>query len=120
LVAFAQGELHDDRVAAEERQRMMLDLARARGSIEVKDLALRFAVSMETIRRDLNLLEGHGLIRRAYGHAYPVETAAFETDLGSREVAHLDEKRRIAEEAVPKALIWAGVELGRRAPVRQM
>src|SRR5579859_1185407 len=79
---------------------MMLDLARSQGSVEVNDLAIRFAVSMETIRRDLNLLEAHGLIRRSYGHAYPVETAAFETDLGSREVAHLEEKRRIAEEAV--------------------
>jgi DeoR family transcriptional regulator, fructose operon transcriptional repressor len=88
------------RVAAEDRQRTVLELARTQGGVDVKNLADRLGVSVETIRRDLNALEAHGLIRRSYGHAYPVETAAFETDLGSREVAHLDEKRRIAEEAV--------------------
>jgi DeoR/GlpR family transcriptional regulator of sugar metabolism len=83
-----------------ERQRRVLELARSRGQVSVTELAAMMNVSMETARRDLSLLESHGLIRRTYGQAYPVETAAYESDIATREVAHVEEKRRIAEEAV--------------------
>lgn len=83
-----------------ERQRQVLEIARARGSVAVADLVEALDVSVETIRRDLTVLETHGLIRRAYGQAFPVETAAYESNLETREVSHVDEKRRIAAEAV--------------------
>lgn len=57
-------------------------------------------MSVETVRRDLKVLEAHGLVRREYGVAYPVESAGFESDLASRESEWLPEKRRIAAEAV--------------------
>ena len=57
-------------------------------------------VSVETVRRDLTVLELHGLIRRSYGQAYPVETAAYESGMATRETAHVDQKLRIAAEAV--------------------
>jgi DeoR/GlpR family transcriptional regulator of sugar metabolism len=87
-------------VEPKERQRSMLDLARAHGQVSVAELADTLAVSVETVRRDLTSLEEHGLIRRSYGLAYPVETAAYESDLTRRQDEHAEEKLRIAGEAV--------------------
>lgn len=83
-----------------ERQRQILQLARDSGSLAVTDLATLLEVSMETVRRDLAVLDRRGLLRRSYGHAFPVETAAYESDLETRQDRHLEEKRRIAVEAV--------------------
>jgi DeoR/GlpR family transcriptional regulator of sugar metabolism len=83
-----------------ERQRSILDFARAEGKVSVTELASRLGVSVETARRDLAALEGKGLLRRSYGFAYPVETAAYESNLLTRETAHTGEKVRIAAEAV--------------------
>jgi len=68
--------------------------------VAVTGAAHDLRVSVETVRRDLTVLEDHGLVRREYGVAYPVESAGFETDLASRESEWLPEKRRIAAEAV--------------------
>ncbi|MFC5677972.1 DeoR/GlpR family DNA-binding transcription regulator [Aeromicrobium endophyticum] len=83
-----------------ERQRHILQMARDRGSVAVTDLSKLLDVSLETVRRDLAILDTRGLLRRSYGQAFPVETAAYESDLETREVTHLEEKRRIATEAV--------------------
>lgn len=83
-----------------QRRRQILELARTRGSIAVSDLVEKMGVSVETVRRDLGILEVHGLVWRGYGRAYPVETAAYESDLMTREVSQVEEKRRIAVEAV--------------------
>jgi DeoR family fructose operon transcriptional repressor len=83
-----------------ERQRRVLVMARARGSVAVADLVEELSVSVETVRRDLTTLESHGLVRRVHGRAYPVETAAYESDLGTRQISHIDDKRRMAARAV--------------------
>lgn len=75
-------------------------MARDDGQVSVAELSTRLGVSVETVRRDLSALEAKGLVRRSYGLAYPVETAAYESDLHWRETAHHDEKERIAVEAV--------------------
>jgi DeoR family fructose operon transcriptional repressor len=84
---------------ADERQHQIVALARQQGEVEVAKLAAELNVSAETIRRDLRLLEKHGLLRRTHGGAYPVETAKFETDLAIRTTRALPEKRRIAAAA---------------------
>ena len=87
-----------------ERRRHLLARARTDGHVGVTDAAVELQVSVETVRRDLKLLEAHGLVRREYGVAYPVESAGFESDLASRESKGagglLPEKQRIAAEAV--------------------
>ena len=85
---------------AEERQHRILALARSDGGVDVAKLAADLAVAPETVRRDLRLLEQHGLIRRTHGGAYPVETARFETTLAMRTTRRVPEKRRIAAAAV--------------------
>jgi len=83
-----------------ERRRYLLARARAEGRVGVTGAAEDLHMSVETVRRDLKVLEAHGLVRREYGVAYPVESAGFESDLASRESEWLPEKRRIAAEAV--------------------
>ncbi|MGW5467965.1 DeoR/GlpR family DNA-binding transcription regulator [Streptomyces chartreusis] len=81
---------------AEERRRGILERARGSGSVDVGELAADLGVSKETVRRDLNLLEGHGLVRRTHGGAHPVESRSFETTLAFRTTMHVPEKSRIA------------------------
>ena len=80
----------------EERRRHILAQARGSGHIAVTDLADELDVAAETVRRDLKLLEDHGLLRRTHGGAYPVEGAGFETNLARRSSSQVAEKRRIA------------------------
>ncbi|WP_237301307.1 DeoR/GlpR family DNA-binding transcription regulator [Streptomyces sp. CLI2509] len=85
-----------DRLGAPERQREIVRAAREGGSVEVNALATRLGVAKETVRRDLQALEDHGLVRRTHGGAYPVESSGFETTLAYRTTMHVPEKRAIA------------------------
>ena len=87
-------------LGAHERQLEILASAREHGRVDVSTAAERFGVAVETIRRDMKTLERNGLIRRSYGSAFPVVRSVFETDLASRETNHVQQKQRIAEEAV--------------------
>ncbi|WP_112469054.1 DeoR/GlpR family DNA-binding transcription regulator [Streptomyces triticisoli] len=84
---------------AEKRQREIVRLARATGSVDVTALATDLGVAKETVRRDLRALEDHGLVRRTHGGAYPVESAGFETTLAFRATSHVPEKRRVSAAA---------------------
>jgi DeoR/GlpR family transcriptional regulator of sugar metabolism len=84
---------------AEERQHRILARARTDGRVEVRTIAEDLEVAPETVRRDLRVLEQHGLVRRTHGGAYPVESAGFETNLANRATLRLPEKRRIATAA---------------------
>ncbi len=84
----------------EERRRLILDHARGTGHIEVTEVALRLDVAAETVRRDLKVLEEHGLVRRIHGGAYPVEGAGFESNMDHRSGHRVPEKRRIAMAAM--------------------
>ncbi len=85
--------------AGDERRRLILDQARASGHIQVTEMAIRLDVAAETVRRDLEVLEKHGLIRRTHGGAHPVDGAGFETHLTHRSDQMIPEKRRIATAA---------------------
>jgi DeoR family transcriptional regulator, fructose operon transcriptional repressor len=87
-------------VYATERQQQILDVARAHGRVEVKDLAEQLDVTPETVRRDLTVLERHGLVRRVHGGAIPVERLGFEPGISDREQVLAGEKERIAKRAL--------------------
>jgi len=87
-------------VFAEERQQVILDRAHACGRVDVAALADDFAVSTETIRRDLTILERRGAIRRVHGGAIPLQRLGFEPALAMREGVMVAEKIRIAKAAV--------------------
>lgn len=85
---------------AEERQGEIARQARAEGRVDVADLAVAFAVSLETVRRDLTTLERIGVLRRVHGGAIPAERLRHEPALAVRAEERTEEKRRIAEAAV--------------------
>jgi len=56
---------------AEERRQLILDMLRKERRIVVKELAEKFRLSVDSIRRDLTLLEEQGLLKKSYGGAVP-------------------------------------------------
>ncbi|MEV6058822.1 DeoR/GlpR family DNA-binding transcription regulator [Nocardia asteroides] len=82
---------------AEERQQAIATLIEQRGRVSVAELAERYTVTTETVRRDLAVLDRLGLIRRVHGGA--VGAGALTTvELGTAEREHTRaaEKDRIA------------------------
>ena len=106
-----------------ERQREIFLLALRNGSVEVAELARRYGVTTETIRRDLSELQSQGQLRRVHGGAVPVERAHHEPMLAARDIQHAEEKLRIcqaAAEEIPDqgaVLIDSGSTLQRLADV---
>lgn len=106
---------------AEERQQQILQRARAEGRVDVISLAEDFAVTTETIRRDLTVLERAGVVRRVHGGAIPVERLGFEPALATRDAVMTAEKERIAKAAIEELpregaiIIDAGSTTGRLA-----
>lgn len=104
---------------AEERQQQILARARDLGRVDVVRLAEEFNVTMETIRRDLTVLERAGTLRRVHGGAIPIERLGFEPALAARDAVMTAEKERIAKAALaelPDAgsiIIDAGSTTGR-------
>jgi len=87
-------------VYAPERHQQILDRARAQGRVDVASLAHELDVTPETVRRDLTVLERHGLVRRVHGGAIPVERLGFSPGLADRERVLSGEKERIAKAAL--------------------
>jgi DeoR family transcriptional regulator, fructose operon transcriptional repressor len=87
-------------VYAEERQQVIVGLARAHGRVDVAELAAELSVTSETVRRDLTVLERQGVLRRVHGGAIPVERLGFEPGLAARDSVMTAEKERIAKAAM--------------------
>ncbi|UNX53850.1 DeoR/GlpR family DNA-binding transcription regulator [Georgenia sp. TF02-10] len=86
---------------AEERQHLITSTAHGEGRVSVTRLAERFGVTAETIRRDLELLDRRGVLRRVHGGAVPVDKVRLsEPALPQRAVTHVAEKKRIARAAL--------------------
>lgn len=81
-----------------ERQTEILHRARVRGRVEVEALAVEFAVTTQTIRRDLNDLSQNGLLARVHGGAVPAARVANVAYAARRGVAEA-EKRAIGARA---------------------
>ena len=83
-----------------DRQREIYVLALKHGSVDVSELARQFAVTTETIRRDLSDLQERQLVRRVHGGAVPLELLNHEPMVDARDILNADEKLRIAREAI--------------------
>ncbi len=80
---------------AEERQRLILSMVKARGSISITEIQRKLQVSRETIRRDLVLLADEKKLRKMHGGALSIEQS--EPDLKIREVTNAEGKRAIGQ-----------------------
>ena len=86
---------------AEERQQAIADLLTQRGRLSVTELADRFTVTTETVRRDLSTLERAGIVRRVHGGAIPAASlSVLEVAVNERDLAQSDQKDRVAEAAL--------------------
>lgn len=82
-----------------ERHRAIVDQVQREGFAAIEKLSQQFAVTPQTIRRDINALVGKGLLRRYHGGAglpSSIENIAYP----ARQVLHLEEKQAIARLAV--------------------
>ena len=84
----------------QERRNKIMEILREDGIVKVSELMKLFDVSIETIRRDLEYLEEHGMLGRVYGGAVPVQPRATEPSYQTREIKHFKEKKAIGERAV--------------------
>ena len=82
------------------RRQQILNLLEETGSLDVGDLADRFAVSVVTIRKDLDGLEREGLLQRTFGGAAFSHRSRFNKSFLERTRLHRREKRAIAAAAL--------------------
>jgi DeoR family glycerol-3-phosphate regulon repressor len=78
------------------RQHDILALARERGYVSIDELAQAFAVTPQTIRRDINQLAEQGLLRRTHGGAASEASSTQNTAYTMRAGQMREEKQRIA------------------------
>jgi DeoR family fructose operon transcriptional repressor len=83
-----------------DRQHGIYMLALREGSVDVADLARRYGVTTETIRRDLSDMQGRNMLRRVHGGAVPIERMNHEPMVDARDTVNAEQKLRIAEVAV--------------------
>ena len=78
-----------------ERQRLIKEQALKMGEITISGLAKRFDVSIETIRRDINMLAEKNLLKKVRGGAVPVQYAVREDAYEIRYRKNHESKRAI-------------------------
>jgi DeoR family transcriptional regulator of aga operon/DeoR family fructose operon transcriptional repressor len=82
------------------RRQQILNLLEETGTLNVGELADRFAVSVVTIRKDLDELESEGLLHRTFGGAVFSHRSRFNKSFFERVQMRRQEKRAIAAAAL--------------------
>ena len=82
---------------AVERRQAILEAVRANGAASVAELAARFDVTYQTIRRDLRTLETQGLLQKGFGGAFASPGVAH----------HTHDERHATQVAVKRQLVAA-------------
>jgi len=75
-----------------KRETRILEMLSEHGRVEVAKLAEALGVSQVTVRKDLDVLESRGILRREHGCA----VFGGSDDINNRLALHYEEKRRIA------------------------
>jgi DeoR/GlpR family transcriptional regulator of sugar metabolism len=90
-----------DAMLAIERRQLIMNILVREKKVYVSDLAKKFAVTEETIRRDLEKLEKENLLRRSYGGAILSEQTSEDLPFVNRTIRNNQEKAIIAKNALP-------------------
>lgn len=91
---------------AAERRLELIALAKEAGKVDALNAAERFGVAVETIRRDLDLLQRQGIMRRVHGGGILIDRIQSELSVEVRRSQNHQIKQRIAEVAsnyIPKS-----------------
>lgn len=86
-------------VLANRRHEIIMNLIHAEGAVTVSHLVEEFQVSLETVRRDLLLLEKEGHLRRVHGGAVSLGEMRPAKSLQSRQQDFTREKEQLCENA---------------------
>jgi len=81
------------------RHEKILELLEKDGAVRTVDLAIRFSVTDETIRRDLEGLHTNGKVVRTHGGAISTTHPGRSRGIREREVLNLPQKRQLARAA---------------------
>jgi DeoR family fructose operon transcriptional repressor len=84
---------------AEERRLLIVEWTRGEGRLDAALAANKLDVAVETVRRDLDVLQRRGVLRRVHGGAIALERFAHEPNISERHQSNPTQKRRIAETA---------------------
>lgn len=79
----------------EQRENQIVELVRSNGFMSIEELSRRFALTQQTMRRDINRISAKGLVQRHHGGAgiiSSVENLAYP----ERKIISLQEKKNIA------------------------
>ncbi len=90
----------------DDRLRRIREVVTAQGSVRIQDLAEAYQVSAMTIRRDLDVLEERGWLRKVRGGAKAEASAILHGDVRKRMQTMSAAKQQVAEEAF--SLVSAG------------
>lgn len=105
------------------RQPEILEIARAEGKVVVEDLAERFGVTVQTIRRDLTELADAGRLERVHGGAVlpsGVSNIGYEDRRGLNEEAKRAIARACAREIPDGASIFLNIGTSTEAVAREL
>ncbi|MBQ9079916.1 MAG: DeoR/GlpR transcriptional regulator [Clostridia bacterium] len=80
-----------------ERQRLIREEAIKNGEVSIADMAKKFSVSIETIRRDINIMCEKNLIKKVHGGAIPMQFPIREDAYDIRCSRHKSEKLSICD-----------------------
>ena len=81
----------------QERRNKVMELLHDEGIVKVSELMRLFNVSIETVRRDLEYMEEHGMLSRVYGGAVPAQPRATEPSYSTREISTSKRKRPLGK-----------------------
>lgn len=86
-------------MTVEQRHQEILNELHQNGKVRVKDLAEKFNVTEDLIRKDLNVLENAGQLKRNYGGALPIKQNVQRMLASKKKILNMEAKNRIARKA---------------------
>ena len=81
---------------SEERREIISELLKEFGSVSIKDLSLKFGLSVATIRRDLDMLADKKLLKRTFGGAISQKIIKRELNFETKKDVNIEQKKMIA------------------------
>lgn len=83
-----------------ERHKFILDSLNKFGFVRITDIATELGVTKVTIRKDIKILEGKGLLYKVHGSARPANPHVADLDVHVKDNINRDAKQAIARHAV--------------------
>ena len=80
-----------------ERQKKIIELLMIKKVLKMTELTEELNISVDTLRRDINILAKQGKIEKIYGGIKLIESKLGESSIDERMVNHLEEKESIAQ-----------------------